>query len=147
MGDGILAVFPFSDAEGERDAANAAMAAADKALRNLEAFNANPPPEVAAIAGRKPLRCGIAMHTGEVFFGNVGGQERLDFTVVGTAVNETARLEQLTKRVMRPVLLSEQVARQLDIALDDCGEHELKGFARPVRVFAPRHWKSTAIVL
>lgn len=147
MGDGILAVFPFSDDKGERDAANAAMAAADKALRNLEAFNANPPPEVAAIAGRKPLRCGIAMHTGEVFFGNVGGQDRLDFTVVGTAVNETARLEQLTKRVMRPVLLSEQVGRQLDIALDDCGEHELKGFARPVRVFAPRHWKSTAIVL
>ncbi len=147
MGDGILAVFPFTDDEGERNAANDAMAAADQALRNLEAFNANPPPDVAAINGRQPLRCGIAMHTGEVFFGNVGGQERLDFTVVGSAVNEAARLEQLTKRLMRPVLVSEQVARLLDARMDDCGEHELKGFSRPVRVFAPRHWKSTAILL
>jgi class 3 adenylate cyclase len=48
---------------------------------------------------------------------------------------------------MRPVLVSEQVARLLDARMDDCGEHELKGFSRPVRVFAPRHWKSTAILL
>ena len=147
MGDGILAVFPFSDKAGERTASNDAMAAADTALRNLEAFNAAPPADVAAIPGREPLRCGIAMHTGEVFFGNVGGQERLDFTVVGSAVNEAARLEQLTKRVMRPVLVSEQVAHLVDTLMDDCGEHELKGFARPVRVFAPKHWKSSAILL
>ncbi len=147
MGDGILAVFPFTDEAGERTASNDAMAAADMALRNLEAFNTNPPPDVAAIKGRQPLRCGIAMHTGEVFFGNVGGQDRLDFTVVGSAVNEASRLEQLTKRLMRPVLVSEQVARLLDASMDDCGEHELKGFSRPVRVFAPRHWKSSAILL
>ena len=147
MGDGVLAVFPFTDEQGERDAASDAMAAADKALRNLDAFNANPPADVAAIPGRQPLRCGIAMHSGEVFFGNVGGQDRLDFTVVGSAVNEAARLEQLTKRVMRPILVSEQVARLVNARMDDCGEHELKGFARPVRVFAPKHWKSSAILL
>jgi adenylate cyclase len=147
MGDGILAVFPFDDETGAGVAANAAMSAADDALNNLERFNKSPPPEVAAIANRTPLRCGIAMHQGEVFFGNVGGQDRLDFTVIGRSVNEAARLEQLTKRLMRPILISQDVARHLTCPVDDCGEQELKGFARPVRVFAPKHWKSSAIVL
>lgn len=147
MGDGILAVFPFEDESGASAAANAAMSAADDALHNIDRFNKSPPPEVAAIANREPIRCGIAMHQGEVFFGNVGGQDRLDFTVIGRSVNEAARLEQLTKRLMRPILISEEVARHLTCPVDDCGEQELKGFANPVRVFAPKHWKSSAIVL
>jgi adenylate cyclase len=86
------------------------------------------------------------MHIGEVFFGNVGGQDRLDFTVIGSAVNEASRLEALTKRVMRPVVMSQEVGDLLKIPLDDIGQHELRGFVQPVRVFAPKHWKSTAIV-
>lgn len=147
MGDGILAVFPFQDKSEASAAANAAMAAADDALHNIDRFNKSPPPDIAAIPDREPIRCGIAMHQGEVFFGNVGGQDRLDFTVIGRSVNEAARLEQLTKRLMRPILISEEVARHLTCPVDDCGEQELKGFAKPVRVFAPKHWKSSAIVL
>ncbi len=145
LGDGILAVFPFESAATAAVAAKAAMNAADQALHNLNAYNANPCEDVRSLNGWQPIRCGIAMHVGEVFFGNVGGVDRLDFTVIGSAVNEAARLEALTKRVMRPVVMSQQVADLLDIELDDIGRHELKGFVKPVRVFAPKHWKSTAI--
>lgn len=147
LGDGLLAVFPFRCADTAADAAKAAMAAADEALKNLDAYNANPCEDIRCLNGWSPIRCGIAMHIGEVFFGNVGGQDRLDFTVIGSAVNEAARLEGLTKRVMRPVVMSQQVGDLLEIPLDDIGHHELKGFMQPVRVFAPKHWKSTAIQL
>ena len=145
LGDGVLAVFPFQCTETAADAAKAAMTAADEALRNLDAYNTNPCEDIRSLNGWSPIRCGIAMHIGEVFFGNVGGQDRLDFTVIGSAVNEAARLEALTKRVMRPVVMSQQVADLLEIPLDDIGHHELKGIIQPVRVFAPKHWKSTAI--
>ncbi len=145
LGDGVLAVFPFECAHTAADAARAAMAAADEALRNVDAYNANPCEEVRSLNGWTPIRCGIAMHIGEVFFGNVGGQDRLDFTVIGSAVNEAARLEALTKRVMRPVVMSQQVGDLLEIPLDDIGHHDLKGIVEPVRVFAPKHWKSTAM--
>ncbi len=145
LGDGVLAVFPFECAATAADAAKAAMAAADDALRNIAAYNANPCEDVRSLNGWTPIRCGIAMHIGEVFFGNVGGQDRLDFTVIGGAVNEAARLEALTKRVMRPVVMSQQVGDLLEIPLDDIGHHELKGIVQPVRVFAPKHWKSTAM--
>jgi adenylate cyclase len=145
LGDGVLAVFPFQCAATAADAAKAAMVAADEALRNLDSYNANPCEDVRSLNGWSPIRCGIAMHIGEVFFGNVGGQDRLDFTVIGSAVNEAARLEALTKRVMRPVVMSQQVGDLLEIPLDDIGHHELKGIVQPVRVFAPKHWKSNAI--
>jgi adenylate cyclase len=140
-----LAVFPFECAATAADAAKAAMAAADDALRNIAAYNANPCEDVRSLNGWTAIRCGIAMHIGEVFFGNVGGQDRLDFTVIGGAVNEAARLEALTKRVLRPVVMSQQVGDLLEIPLDDIGHHELKGIVQPVRVFAPKHWKSTAM--
>ncbi len=145
LGDGIMAVFPFQCQKTAAQAARSAMDAADEALKNLQAYNANPCEDVRSLNGWKPIRCGIAMHIGEVFFGNVGGQDRLDFTVIGSAVNEAARLEALTKRVMRPIVMSQQVGDLLKIPLDDIGQHELPGFVQPVRVFAPKHWKSTAI--
>jgi adenylate cyclase len=147
LGDGVLAVFPYECKVTEENAARAAMTAADQAMRNLDAFNDNPPEGLRDLEGWKPIRCGIAMHVGEVFFGNVGGSDRLDFTVIGSAVNEASRLETLTKRVMRPIVMSEEVAERLEIPLDDLGHHDLKGLSEPVRVFAPKHWKSNAIVI
>ncbi len=145
LGDGVLAVFPFQCRDTAAEAAKSAMAAADEAMRNIQAYNANPCEDIRSLNGWTPIRCGIAMHIGEVFFGNVGGQDRLDFTVIGSAVNEASRLEALTKRVMRPVVMSQEVGDLLEIPLDDIGKHELRGFVQPVRVFAPKHWKSTAI--
>ena len=96
IGDGLLAVFSFSDETAARQAAASALAAAQDALVALDRLNAAPPPHLAAIDGWRPLKTGIALHSGEVFFGNIGSPDRLDFTVIGKAVNEASRVESLT---------------------------------------------------
>jgi len=138
IGDGLLAVFPFSAFASEAAAAEAALAAAEQALESLEELSASPPPELARIPDWAPLRSGIALHEGEVFFGNVGAPERLDFTVIGRAVNATARVEGLSKSLGRTLLVTEPVARRLSRPLEDLGEHPLRGLGRPVRLFSPK---------
>jgi adenylate cyclase len=86
---------------------------------------------------RQPLRTGIGLHEGCVFFGNVGGPERLDFTVIGRAVNASSRIEALTKSLKRSILISDPVARLLDWPLDHLGEHQLRSFTDPVDLCAP----------
>ena len=137
IGDGLLAVFPFASFDSERAAAEASLAAAQRALRAVEDLNRTAPPELAKIEGWRPLRTGIALHEGEVFFGNVGAPERLDFTVIGTAVNTASRVETLTKTLGRPILITEPVARRLGSPLDDLGAHALRGLATPLAIFSP----------
>jgi len=137
IGDGLLAVFP-TDGAGPEAAAAAALEAARGAMAALDALNDAPPPDLARIAEWRPLRAGIALHEGEVFFGNVGAAERLDFTVIGRAVNEAARVETLTKTLGRPILVTDPVARHLPPeALEPLGEHALRGVGRPMALFAP----------
>lgn len=136
IGDGLLAVFPFDRDGGERAAANAALAAARQALRELDDVNREPPPELEKIAGWRPLKTGIALHYGEVLFGNVGGLDRLDFTVIGRAVNEASRVEQLTKELSCPILVTEPVALLLDAELASRGSHVLRGISEPIGIFS-----------
>jgi adenylate cyclase len=138
MGDGLLAVFPIGVENGAQAAARAALAAAQLAMRDLDALNDGALPQLAGIDGWHPLRTGIALHEGEVFFGNIGAPERLDFTVIGPAVNEASRVEALQKKLGRSILITEAVARHLDHALDHLGEHELRGVSLPVAVYSPR---------
>jgi adenylate cyclase len=138
IGDGLLAVFPFASFSTEKAAAEAALAAAEQACAELERLNATPPAEVAAIAGWHPLRTGIALHDGEVFFGNVGAPARLDFTVIGRAVNAASRVEALSKSLGRAILITETVAARLDRPLDDLGRHDLRGVVAPVAIFSPK---------
>ena len=137
IGDGLLAVFPYAHFKNERAAAQASLAAAEQALRAVDDLNRATPPELAAIDGWRPLRSGIALHEGEVFFGNVGAPDRLDFTVMGSAVNTASRVEALTKSLGRPVLITEPVARMLDRPLDHLGEHTLRGLAIRWRFSVP----------
>lgn len=137
VGDGLLAVFPYAAFADERVAARAALAAAQQALAALGALNVDPPEELSGVEGWQPLRSGIALHAGEVFFGNVGAPERLDFTVIGQAVNLASRVETLTKSLGHPLLMTEQVARCLTEPLDDLGLHALRGLAAPVRLYSP----------
>jgi adenylate cyclase len=137
IGDGLLAVFPYTSFKSEQAAAEASLAAAQRALRAVEDLNQVVPPDLARIQGWRPLRTGIALHEGEVFFGNVGAPERLDFTVIGTAVNTASRVETLTKTLGRPILITEPVARRLSAPLDDLGEHALRGLATPLAIFSP----------
>jgi adenylate cyclase len=137
VGDGLLAVFPFAAFAEPQAAAATALRAARKALAAIDAFNAAPG-RLDGVEGWRPLRAGIALHAGEVFFGNVGAAERLDFTVIGPAVNEACRVEALSKPLGRPILMTDVVAGLLDEAAEPLGEHALKGVVAPIAVFAPR---------
>lgn len=137
IGDGLLAVFPFTSLAHAPRAASAALSAARQALTGLESLNTNSPPQLTAIAGWNPLRVGIALHEGEVFFGNIGSPERLDFTVIGPAVNEASRVEGLQKMLGRNILVTEAVSRHLDCPMDDLGEHALRGVATKLKIFTP----------
>ena len=136
MGDGLLAVFPF-EGDGAKAAASAAVSAAQTALQRLDALNATAPPPLDTFDGWKPLRTGIALHEGDVFFGNIGAPERLDFTVIGSAVNEASRVEALQKTLGRSLLITAAAARHLDLPLDDLGEHGLRGVDGKIRIFSP----------
>lgn len=138
MGDGLLAVFPLARDYGPRSAHEAAVAAALAVEAAIAGLNSAPPPELAAFTGWQPLRSGTGLHEGQVFFGNIGSAERLDFTVIGQAVNTASRVEGMTKILQRPILMTGAVAQGLADAPESLGLHNLRGVAAPVELFAPR---------
>lgn len=134
IGDGLLAVFPLDD---RKTAGNAALAAAEQALAGLDALNTNTPSPLDGFDGWRPLRAGIALHEGEVFFGNIGAPERLDFTVIGPAVNEASRVESLQKTLGRSILITEAAAGHIARELDHLGTYALRGVAAPIAIYSP----------
>ena len=78
----------------------------------------------------------MSLNVGEVIYGNVGAPDRLDFTVMGPAVNRVARLETLTKTLEADILFSREFAELLDQPTRFLGDHEMKGLALPQAVFA-----------
>jgi adenylate cyclase len=135
IGDGLLAVFPYAAFESEKAAAEASLAAAEQALEAVGRLSAEAPPDLASIDGWRPLRSGIALHEGEVFFGNVGAPARLDFTVIGRAVNATSRVEALCKSLGRSILVTQPVAQHLNRPLEELGEHALRGLSGRIAIF------------
>jgi adenylate cyclase len=132
IGDGMLAVFPVT--VGVAEASRAAVSAAREAIARLEVSNRTI--RVASDAeGRHLLRAGIVLHEGEVFFGNIGAPDRLDFTVIGAAVNEACRVEALTKTIGRDLLMTEAVARHLSHDVEHLGEHQLRGVSARMSVY------------
>lgn len=136
IGDGLLAVFPFDAFPSEGDTADAAIVAGQSALQALERLNADPE-ALPGVTGWRPLRTGIALHRGEVFFGNVGSPRRLDFTVIGKAVNAASRVEALCKTTGRTLLVTEAVRSLSTRDFDSLGRFELKGLDEAVAVYAP----------
>jgi adenylate cyclase len=131
VGDGVLAIFDM-EGQSEQMATSAALAAAEGTLHRLDVTNEN-----RHIVGQDLIRVGIGLHLGEVIYGNVGAVDRLDFTALGPAVNLVCRLEGLTKRLERPVLLSASFAEAYGRPLLSLGFHPLKGLSEPQEVFAP----------
>ena len=86
-------------------------------------------------AGKAPFRCGIALHVGDVMYGNIGAADRLDFTVVGPAVNLVSRIEALNHDLAVPLVFSADYAAHWGGASRSLGFHELKGIAEPQEVF------------
>ncbi len=129
MGDGLLAIFPLS----EPSACANLLHAVTEARQAMAALN-----EKNNGSGRAPLNFGIGLHVGDVMYGNIGSRTRLDFTVIGPAVNMASRLEALTKQFGKPVLLSRAFADfvERDFALERVGEHSVRGFSEPIELFA-----------
>jgi adenylate cyclase len=129
IGDGLLAIFPLDQPHA---CANLLRAVAE-ARQAMAALN-----EKNAETGRAPLNYGIGVHVGDVMYGNIGSQTRLDFTVIGPAVNMASRLETLTKQLGRKVLLSRAFADfvKSDFELEHVGEHPVRGFKDPIELFA-----------
>jgi len=125
LGDGVLAVFLPPDGTNVALVTPATLAAARETLARVEALNA-----IETAAGNPALILNIALHAGEVTYGNIGTADRLDFTVIGPAVNEAARLEGLCKVLGRPILISEsfvQAAHGVRGQLLPVGRHALRG--------------------
>jgi adenylate cyclase len=130
MGDGLLAIFPLSGMDDPRTICNAAIAAAKEvreAIAALPDWPARPDPA-------RP-RYGLALHVGELLYGNIGAANRLDFTCIGPAVNLAARLEALSGRLGRTTLFSEQFARHCSAQVVPLGEFDLAGFRAPQPVY------------
>lgn len=128
MGDGLLAVFRV---DGDPASVCArALAAAQLALAGTRALD-----EMLAGKGLEPFRFGLALHLGEVEFGNIGTPYRLDFTVIGPAVNMASRLEALTKELGTPIVASEAFARTCGRDLRLLGRFALRGIGAPAAVY------------
>lgn len=130
VGDGVLAMF---NAERDvNDACTRAYKAGLLALEKLGDFN-----QGRAIGGGEPLRTGIALHLGEVIFGNVGAKDRLDFTVIGAAVNEAVRTEGLCKLIGRTLVATADFNACLPAGtLEPVGLHTLRGVHDPKEIWA-----------
>jgi len=130
LGDGMLAIFPAADDDDFSQSSVHALEAATEGLERLDAVN-----QARRAAGRSELRTGIGLHLGEVIYGNVGAAGRLDFTVIGPAVNLAFRIEGLTKRLLRPMLVSSAFARICPRPLVSLGFHPVRGLSDPEEVY------------
>jgi adenylate cyclase len=123
LGDAVLGLFRVEG--GPEEACGRALAAAHEARRRLGASSASTD---------GPLDFGISLHLGQVIYGNVGVPERLQFTLVGSAVNEVVRVQDLTKQLGYPLLATAPFAEVTSGAWQPLGEHPLRGFESPMPI-------------
>ena len=136
IGDAVLAIFPtgqtpITSLQDVESACRKALTAATDAQARIKALNAK-----RERLGESPLGFGLALHVGDVMFGNIGVPERLEFTVIGTAANEAARLEDMCKTLGRSILVSAEFARYFPNKLVSLGHHDLRGVKDQKEIFA-----------
>jgi adenylate cyclase len=132
MGDGFLATFDLSQRD-RRDVCVDALKAASQLVETFPQLNAD-----RRATGRSTLEFGVGMHLGEVVYGNIGAAERLDFTVVGSAVNEASRIEGMCRPLQRKVLMSDtfyDAAETCHGRMISLGFHALRGIREPRELF------------
>jgi adenylate cyclase len=132
MGDGMLAIFRTDDRR-RAETCTAALAAASEALDLMDLLAAR-----RREAGQATPGLDIALHVGTVQYGNVGTDTRLDFTVIGPAVNEAARIEALCGPLGRPLLVSQAFAAAASASrqhLVSLGRHQLRGVREETELF------------
>jgi len=126
MGDGLLAMFPIENASEEKMMCADALAAALEAREQISELRST---------DSDPIRFGLALHVGDVLYGNIGGGNRLDFTCIGPAVNLAARLEKIAAEAGRTIVTSSTFAMHFDSELTALGEVAVRGFGAPQLVF------------
>jgi len=131
MGDGLLAIFRVSQEDEELGKVCAGvLAAARQARANVAAA------DMTMLTGDSDgLRFGLALHVGEILYGNIGSGDRLDFTCIGPAVNLAARIEKLAGNLGRTVVVSDEFAQHCRAELMPLGEFALPGFRAAQAVF------------
>jgi adenylate cyclase len=131
LGDGLLAAFDLTGRDETAVCGEALKAAAE--LRSaFPAFNAE-----RKAAGKPVMDFGLALHLGEVLYGNIGASDRLDFTVVGPAVNEASRIQALCRPLERRILISSAFRKAAGAVgrLEPLGAHVLRGVGAPQELF------------
>ena len=131
IGDGLLAIFPVAEPSAVAAVANDALAAARNALAAVARLADHP-----ALDGEPPLDIVVALHVGTVHYGNIGAADRLDFTVIGPAVNLVSRIENAAKMLGQPIVVSAELAAAVD-GVVSLGRHQLRGLTAPQELFAP----------
>ncbi len=130
MGDGVLSIFAIPSRDDRKSQCRQAALAAQDVLAGLAELNTS-----RADAGKPPLEIGIGINAGQVSYGNIGSPGRLDFTVLGGAVNVASRIEALTKSIGDRVLATAVVAEAAPDLFAARGRHEVRGLSDPVEVF------------
>jgi adenylate cyclase len=137
LGDAVIGIFPISATTDRPElcpehtgACVRALAASQDAMKRMERLN-----HARRERGEPPLGYGIALHIGDLLYGNIGIPERLDFTVIGPAANEAARLEAMCKTLHKPILISAELARLVPDKLVSLGFHALRGVREPHEIF------------
>jgi adenylate cyclase len=130
IGDSVLAIFPMKDDLDRDDKCRVALTAAEEALEAMRDVN-----ELRASAGKAPLGVGIGLHAGSVSYGNIGSQTRLDFTVIGPAVNLAARITGLCRPLNQRLLASKTFASPCGSKLLPLGHYPMHGFDQPQEVY------------
>ena len=136
-GDAVLGIFPINQQTSSSQACLNALKAATSAFERLNVLN-----KTRADSNEAPLDFGIGLHVGDVLFGNIGVPQRLEFSVIGPAMNETARLESLTKSLNADILTSENFVKHLKDShcktIGECkllGEYQLHGIDKPMNIY------------
>ena len=130
MGDGLLAVFPIDEYVGDvQQVCSHVLEAARESRARVGAMQ-YPIGETV-----ERFRFGVALHVGQILYGNIGGGNRLDFTCIGPAVNLAARLEKIAGRLHRTIVASEGFAGICAGGWSELGEFPIAGFSKAERVY------------
>jgi adenylate cyclase len=129
MGDGLLAIFPLTDDRASA-VCRSALACAREVAARIDTL-------AAPVGGENEnaIRFGLALHAGQVMYGNIGGGNRLDFTCIGPAVNLAARLEKVAAKLGQTIVASAEFAGYFPVDFAPLGEFSVAGFSVPQMVF------------
>lgn len=134
IGDAVLAIFPVGKQRycGWSDACNRALKAAEEAELKITYLN-----EERSRENLPSISYGIGLHSGAVHYGNIGTAGRVEFTVVGKAANEAAKIESLCKKLQQPLLVSEAFTQYHQGPWQDLGKHQIPGIKTEINLFSP----------